>query len=394
MFKRTRPMKFMRSSSAVLLTFLSLLISVNATPLATVEASTVSQTKAQLADEEKIKNVINAYFKLRYEGQKLLKAQDFSYLLADKNRNWVQAEKDKREIELYVASAYNLNYMSYQYTLDYESIQISLGQATVHLREGHEVVFAALAPEVSRMANLEHIITLTQTKNDWKILDDEYQDELTRLMAEKNKDVIIEQVRLNYAADAQQVRSSVFHSHNLARLAYQRALTSHSYNRIAAIQYADYWATKRNVTTYHNETNNDCTNYVSQALYEGTSHTMSTPDNYMTKWYYDFPSHSGSYPWVNVDGLRSFLLNNYSNGGRGPKGINLQSMCSLQPGDVVQLRNGSIWFHTVIIVVKLNSSCSEASFLYDAHDVDRFHYPLSYLSSYTKRYTAVVGWND
>lgn len=41
------------------------------------------QANPNLSDEDKIKNAIDVYFKLKYEGQKLLKAQDFSGLLAD-----------------------------------------------------------------------------------------------------------------------------------------------------------------------------------------------------------------------------------------------------------------------------------------------------------------------
>jgi putative amidase-like protein len=118
---------------------------------------------------------------------------------------------------------------------------------------------------------------------------------------------------------------------------------------------------------------------------------MSNPDNYNTKWYYDFPSHSGSLPWVRVDEFRTFLIANYGTGGRGPTGVTLSSRCGLQPGDVTQLYlPSSGWFHAVIIVVKMDSSCLESSFLYDSHTTDRFHYPLSYLAGYTKRYIGII----
>ena len=63
-----------------------------------------AQQNPNLSDEEKIKAAIDAYFTLRYEGQKLLEAQDFSALLEDDSLDWVRKEKDKREIELYIAT--------------------------------------------------------------------------------------------------------------------------------------------------------------------------------------------------------------------------------------------------------------------------------------------------
>ena len=66
-----------------------------------------------MTDEDKIKNAIDVYFKLRYEGQKLLEAQNFSFLIANdpQTQAWAQREKDKREVELYNAATYRLNYV-------------------------------------------------------------------------------------------------------------------------------------------------------------------------------------------------------------------------------------------------------------------------------------------
>ncbi len=81
--------------------------------------------------------------------------------------------------------------------------------------------------------------------------------------------------------------------------------------------------------------------------------------------------------------------------GRGPYGNSFQNICGRDPSDVVQLYNGGLWFHEVIIAVKLNSSCAMSSWLYDAHTTDRFHYPLSYLSGYSSlRYIRIQGWRD
>jgi hypothetical protein len=69
------------------------------------------RTDTRLSDEDKIKATIDAYFKLRYEGQRLLEAQDFSELVQDAKQPWVEREKDKRDIELYIASLFELNFL-------------------------------------------------------------------------------------------------------------------------------------------------------------------------------------------------------------------------------------------------------------------------------------------
>jgi len=56
-----------------------------------------AQANPQLSDGDKIKNVIDAYFKSRYEGQKRLELEDFDPLLSNKTQKWVQKEKDKRD---------------------------------------------------------------------------------------------------------------------------------------------------------------------------------------------------------------------------------------------------------------------------------------------------------
>ena len=61
------------------------------------------QKNPDLNDEEKIKITIDTYFTLRYEGQKVVAAQDFSLLVEDNTLDWVKKEMDKREIELYIA---------------------------------------------------------------------------------------------------------------------------------------------------------------------------------------------------------------------------------------------------------------------------------------------------
>ncbi len=345
-----------------------------------------AQSNPRLTDEDKIKATIGAYFSLRYEGQKQLKTQDFSALLTDKTLKWVQKEKDKREIEIYVAATYRLNYVEYKYVIGYDSVEIKGNYATVQLRESHEVVFEAIAPEVSKLANLGHQFELKKIGQMWVISEDKYSDELSSLMASLDKNHIIENIKSNYQSDSHRKQADVYYE---GRELSASTYSVHSYNRSAAVSYADTWWNSVN-STYHLEPSNDCTNYVSQAIYEGTSHVMSTPNNYNSNWYYDFPTHSGSLPWLRVGELYSFLT---TNGGRGPYGASV-GICSTQIGDVIQFYNGSQWFHTVMLAQIIGPCSSLSYFMVDSHTINRYHYPLSYYASYQMRYIHIDGWRD
>jgi len=347
-----------------------------------------------LTDEDKIKNAIDVYFKLRYEGQKLLEAQNFSFLIANdpQTQAWAQREKDKREVELYNAATYRLNYVKYEYFLDYDSIAVENGvDATVRLHESHNVVFEVIAPEVSSLGGLEHIIMLSKTETGWVIVQDKYEDMLAKIMVDETKDEIIARIQSNHVAELQRAASAK------KPFCFDSEMTldgGHAYNRWAAVGYADTYALPPYNSNYEYIAGNDCTNFVSQAIYEGVSHTMSAPNNYYNDWYYDFYTKTGSYPWINVPGLYSFLT---GNNGRGPYGHRVTNLCSVHPGDVVQIyHNNRGWHHTVIVVV-----VGEGDYCWypeytrvDAHSNDYRNYPLAAYYPDAMRYIVIDGWRD
>jgi hypothetical protein len=201
----------------------------------------------------------------------------------------------------------------------------------------------------------------------------------------------MERIRKNYETEAQKEQSGIAASptHDMEG----RAIAStYSYNRTAAANYADtYWSNYN--PQYGVEPDTDCTNFVSQAIYEGTSHTMSYPNNYYTDWYYDFYTKSGSLPWVRVDPHYTFLT---TNTGRGPYG-SISYVCYMAKGDVIQLyASGQGWFHEVIVTQVINSGdCwDERNIRVNSHTTDRYHYPLNFYSAYSKRYIHINGWRD
>jgi len=348
-----------------------------------------AQQNVDLSDEEKIKAAINTYFTIRYEGQKSIVQQDFSSLVEDDTLDWVMKEKDKREIELYIASLFDLGYQSYKFNLDYDSIDIKNSKAVVELRESHAVIFRAIAPDESMLFNLPHTLTLHYKNDAWIIHKDEYKDELSQQLKHMTKDDIKKQVDENFNLQniAQPVETS------------SRALTNFLYNRTMAVNYANIHSSVYNANWYTTE-EADCTNYTSQALYAGGGKappdtrgmTTSTSRDYDTDWYYDFFTKSGSKPWLRVQPHHTFITQNTSD--VGPIGWNTSNLCYTQPGDIVQLQGVNTpgeWGHEGIIVV--TGSCTNLStYKVNAHTNDRYQYPLSNWASFPKRYLIITGY--
>jgi hypothetical protein len=230
------------------------------------------------------------------------------------------------------------------------------------------------------MANLEHVITLRNLGGTWKISDDQYRDEIIDLLENSAKADILQTIQRN--------REAQFSQPTIEGQPMQIEST-HSYNRTLAADYADEWWDGIN-DIYH-DAGADCTNYASQAVYEGTNHTMSTPPG-SDKWYYNFTAHTGSTPWVNVGGLYTFLT---TNSGRGPYGYSSGAYtCNLSKGDVITMKQSGTWHHTVVVSTIVGDCHIPSNILVDAHDTDYLRQPLSWYSGYTWYALTVSGYRD
>lgn len=307
-----RTNKTIQYVSITLLILVFAFASIGATPQTNIEHKSVTQiaiSKYQMAqknlaisNEEKIKTAIDAYFITRYEGQKLLQMEDFSPLLANNTQAWVKKEKDKRDVELYVAKLFNLKYASYKYTLDYDSIEVKKNKAIVQLRESHQVVFEAIAPEISKLSNLPHTLTLRYKKGAWVIYKDEYQDELSQNLDRTNKDKIKQQVDENYNENLRETISTITPS-----------LIARGYSRTAALTYAQthYSYETKNPAYFNmywrNGYNGDCTNFMSQIIYAGAPKMNSASWYYKNKGTSNTSDDTWSYSWAGVPDLYNFL---------------------------------------------------------------------------------------
>ncbi|MGG1662857.1 amidase domain-containing protein [Brevibacillus sp. NRS-1366] len=127
------------------------------------------------------------------------------------------------------------------------------------------------------------------------------------------------------------------------------ALASYSYDGSDAADYALDYALSPNPDYYY--WNNDCTNFVSQALnYGGIPERGTTSGNYK-KWFYrDRWDVSNS--WINVDDFYEVATNSYT-----IFGSELDYASELRLGDVVQydIDSDGDWNHTAIVTKLTNN---------------------------------------
>lgn len=142
------------------------------------------------------------------------------------------------------------------------------------------------------------------------------------------------------------------------------------YERNKAIQYAKKWAYMRNPRYFNYDgIGGDCTNFVSQCIYEGCK-VM----NYDTinGWFYN-NANDKSPSWTGVEFLYKFLI---SNKGVGPFARECL-MQELEVGDIVQLSFDGVKFaHSLFVVDNVGGKVLVATHTFDSYgrDVNTYSY--------------------
>jgi len=119
-----------------------------------------------------------------------------------------------------------------------------------------------------------------------------------------------------------------------------------TYDRNKAAEYARKYAISPN-SEYH-KFDNDCTNFVSQALFVGGWPMIQGDKKMSTSWYYDkgawFPGliSPASYTWGGASNFHAFLT-------WSRRAELVDGASKLGVGDVVQMSNGGQIHHTMIV---------------------------------------------
>ncbi len=228
-----------------------------------------------LKEREIVKITVQVYFETRYRTFSRLKLEDFSKLvdITSEGKSFWDQELDKLNIEIYHAKLYHLRFVQYEYFLDFREVMIdtSTQLATVSVVEGHDVIFEASAPVVSKMRNRLHTISLQKVNETWMIVSDIYEDYLWQvikttgyskeeLMCSIDKSLSLTQSEKSYQDTIPDDKHTLL------------SAGMYPYNRIDAVNYAyKYWNDYNpEYFDFDPELNypGDCTNFVSQAIFE------------------------------------------------------------------------------------------------------------------------------
>jgi hypothetical protein len=144
-------------------------------------------------EQEELKSIVQSYVAIRYRALSVsetedFKQKDFDTLTAETDEAKASAseEKGKMAVEIKHANLNHLRYVNYKIFLDFHSITVDpdTQTATLLMSEGNEVVYelsAELNPEnpiISRSSGIEHTIFLRKERGQWKIVFDNYNDDL------------------------------------------------------------------------------------------------------------------------------------------------------------------------------------------------------------------------
>ncbi len=146
------------------------------------------------------------------------------------------------------------------------------------------------------------------------------------------------------------------------------------YNRDRAVEYARKWALSRNPLFFDfTGQGGNCTSFASQCIFAGCGVMNYTPT---FGWYY-VSADDRAPAWSGVDELYDFLVGKEDfiaeNGGAGPYGRDAMIAMTVEPGDVIQLRNtDGEYYHTLIV-----SGFTDSDILVCAHSDDALDRPLS-----------------
>ena len=369
---------------------LSVRLASTGTPIPKIkEAETIS-----LEQQEEIKAIIEQYFEIYYQAFSTSPPADFQEigfgdLISDlpEARDFEEIEVAKLQVQAKYWELNKFRYTDYNHALEYDRFTFDQekNQVTVYLldrAEGVQEISLVRNPNDPRVTYLEfrHIFILHKESERWKIVSDSYFDswwQQFRKPGATKEDILA-------AIDAKREK--------ISKTDYQQMVvtqksdfscgflpdpSSHAYNRMDAVVYAqdhaweadynlDYPEYDPYISTPDPTPFGDCTNFVSQAIYEGGDGSMFLPDpipprspNGQSGWYLlngmqrasDW-NHVGGSPLLH--GFFDFVIENGTSQfiSEGPEGCTTENISNLDIGDVIQYdwEGDGYWDHSVIVV--------------------------------------------
>lgn len=371
-----------------------MLIAISFLFVGTIQIKAENPDMGNSVEQNSIKIVLESYFESRYRSLSALQLENFESLVdkSSEGTAFLHSESDKLEVEIQHAKVNHLGFTHYEFFLDFKNISVDMNNQTaaVTVIEGHDVVFeiseetSKTQPVVSSMRNLQHKIILRKDESVWKIVSDDYDDYLWRLIKATgfSKDELLQSLAESQSHTPDNIGTQTT---NTCSLPSDESI--HSYTRNGAVAYARQWATAPrpyNSPPYYDFTDEggDCTNFVSQAIHEGGNAPMvyynDCGDNCVGTlgWFYIDVNHRAN-AWNNVTPLYEVITQYWVWPG-GPEGCDVAQYQAYE-GDLIQYdwTNDGAWDHSVIIVRSLDISSYNRYHWVSGHTPDVDDYPFA-----------------
>jgi hypothetical protein len=246
-----------------------------------------------------------------------------------------------------------------------------LGTAQVEVIEGHDAVFQVSKPVVSSLRNVYHTFELEQENGEWKITSDYYEDYLWRWLRTTGQSISnLEQTMGVDMSDEPAILSNEIETKTI------------KYNRLGATDYAHQWAlAPRPYNPKYidfTDLGGDCTNFVSQAIFEGGEVGMvfgGVHDIGTVGWYF-YDVNDRAIAWTWVDGLYNFIVKEQYIWEHKLLGREVGHQNAIA-GDIIQYNWGTdaVWDHSVLIVSPNEMAIGDEVHLVAGHSPDVDNYP-------------------
>ena len=207
---------------------------------------------------------------------------------------------------------------------------------------------------------------------------------------------IAEKVLAAIIADTEE--NIVWRKENYLNKSEEKTADDTSYNRDAAIEYANSWVGERNYTGVYlayDEYGGNCQNFASQCLYAGgldMDCSGYSQWKFYSKTLNEYATASGrSYSWTGVEPFFNYCRDNT---GVGIAANTDWGIAYAQKGDVIQVGAMGQWRHSVFVTdVIYDENGYAKEIIIASNTADRINYPLSAYIYTAPRLIHIVGQN-
>ena len=258
--------------------------------------------------------------------------------------------------------------------------------------------------DISQNFIIQHRFVMENTGDGWRISSHEQEEDFYLLTAEawENKkgtpQQIADAVMKEITADTQE--NLIWQKDTYLNKTQGKHASDTSYDRQAAVEYAEKWVGERNYTGVYlayDEYGGNCQNFASQCLfaggldmdYKGTSTCQWK--FYSQKLNENSTSNGRSYSWTGVESFYDYC---YYNTGVGVVAEVDWGIAYAQKGDVVQVGAMGQWRHSVLVTdVVYDENGYAEEIIIASNTADRINYPLSAYIYTAPRLIHIIGQN-